>query len=648
MLNPISLKPVIFTFLCFVFIMLFGSGISAQRYNVANIAPELLENANAVIRYDERIFDVRGWHRMVESRKRAITVLSAEASAHANISINYRSGIRVRNLNGTIYDKNGNIIKKLSSSDFVDISYIQDFSVYEDTRVISTDIRVHEYPFTIEYEYSIVNNSVFLNDYFIPIHTSNVSLEKAICKISIPESLSFRYKAHNHQWDEPKITQPRRNRKQYKWLITDVPAIRREFLMPQWQEVFPFIQIGANEMTYRGYSGNVATWEGFGKWVAELNANRQDLSRSTIAKINSLIDGIDDPFKKIEILYEYMQSITRYVSIQIGIGGFQPDPASSVESNGYGDCKALSNFMLAILDVAGIKSYYALIHSGDTYWDFDPDFTFDYFNHAILAVPIENDTLWIEATCSSCHAGFIGKGNADRYALLITEDGGKLVRTPPINQAENIISQKIHATIIDNGSIEVKLHKTYEGLSYGNRRGFDIFPSDFQRSRFMENLGYSSINLTKLEYYKDNETKGVMHKNAEFVVSNYISRAGQRLLLNPFIASSTFQTRRLAENRQHPFRINNINIYMSIVKWQIPEHYTIQNVPEDLTIDSDFLFFEAMYNYDTEANILEVKYESFFKNGTYPPEKFNDYVEIYNTVSHHQSRRIMLVPSSGE
>jgi transglutaminase-like putative cysteine protease len=45
--------------------------------------------------------------------------------------------------------------------------------------------------------------------------------------------------------------------------------------------------------------------------------------------------------KKAKKIYQYLQNKTRYISVQIGIGGFQPVTAADVDRLGYGDCKGI-------------------------------------------------------------------------------------------------------------------------------------------------------------------------------------------------------------------------------------------------------------------------------------------------------------------
>jgi transglutaminase-like putative cysteine protease len=108
----------------------------------------------------------------------------------------------------------------------------------------------------------------------------------------------------------------------------------------------------------------MATWDDFGKWVAVLNHGRDELPAKTKQEITALTSGMKTVEEKTKVLYEFLQNKTRYVGIQLGIGGYQPFEASVVDETGYGDCKALSNYMVSMLKAVGIKANYCLINAG--------------------------------------------------------------------------------------------------------------------------------------------------------------------------------------------------------------------------------------------------------------------------------------------
>ena len=81
-----------------------------------------------------------------------------------------------------------------------------------------------------------------------------------------------------------------------------------------------------------------------------------------------------------------MQKSTRYVNVSLGVGGWQPIAAKDVYKHGYGDCKALSNYMKALLKEAGITAHYTLVNAGARARRLLADLPGSSFNHAILCV----------------------------------------------------------------------------------------------------------------------------------------------------------------------------------------------------------------------------------------------------------------------
>ena len=112
-----------------------------------------------------------------------------------------------------------------------------------------------------------------------------------------------------------------------------------------------------------------------------------------------MVTGIEDKLEKAKIIYKYVQENTRYISVQIGIGGFRPINAIDVDRVKYGDCKGLSNYTMALLKAVNVPSYYTVVEAGNRKVDFEDDFAdLRQGNHAILAIPYKGSYYWIDCT----------------------------------------------------------------------------------------------------------------------------------------------------------------------------------------------------------------------------------------------------------
>src|SRR5690606_37229736 len=236
--------------------------------------------------------------------------------------------------------------------------------------------------------------------------------------ISSPD-YNVRFKAFNYT-GKPLITEEK-NKKIMTWSAKDMPAITRESFSPLWHELTTYVVFGPTDFQVDEYKGNMKDWQDFGKFVYSLMEGRDVLPDNVKQKVHAIANAVQDPKEKVARLYEYMQSNTRYISIQLGIGGWQPFPAKDVAEKGYGDCKALTNYMYSILKEVGISSYYSLIRAGENANYITEDFPSSQFNHVILSVQVQGDTIWLECTSQTMPAGYLGDFTSDRPALMIDE-----------------------------------------------------------------------------------------------------------------------------------------------------------------------------------------------------------------------------------
>jgi hypothetical protein len=385
------------------------------------------------------------------------------------------------------------------------------------------------------------------------------------------------------------------------------------------------------------------TWDDFGRWIASLNKGRNILPQSTKDKVLQLTKDAKSKEEKIRILYEFVQNKTRYVSIQLGIGGFQPFEASVVDQNGYGDCKALSNYMVALLDAVSIRSHYALIRAGSDAEPLLEDFPSTQFNHALVAVPNGRDTLWLECTSQTNPFGYQGFHTGDRKALLITETGATLVNTNHYTAEENILKRVADVYLETNGDGTAKVKTTYAGLRYEVRGLSNVVSGqvDEQKKWILDNTRIPTFDLIKSDFrqFKNRIPSAVV--DLELGLRRYCTVSGKRLFLIPNLMNrSTFipekmETRKTNVVTHYPYTDSDT------IKYHIPEDLYPEVLPSPVTIKSQFGEYECSFKMD-QGSVVYIRNLKIFK-GEFPAAAYNDYVEFFKKVNRADNTKIVFL-----
>ena len=97
-------------------------------YSVQNIPINLIKNAEAVVRMDYTFLEVESAKRATVKRKYAITILNSNADRYANFQEYYDPFVKITDIKGVIYDKNGEQVRKIKKKEIQDYSAISGFS----------------------------------------------------------------------------------------------------------------------------------------------------------------------------------------------------------------------------------------------------------------------------------------------------------------------------------------------------------------------------------------------------------------------------------------------------------------------------------------------------------------------------------------
>ncbi|MEM6966665.1 MAG: DUF3857 domain-containing protein [Bacteroidota bacterium] len=639
------MKKVLFLFFVNVLLLAsfsFTNPAVSGAYSTLLIPDQLLKNANAVVRMDKSVFDLKSPKEAIFTRKYAITILNENADEHAHFQEFYDKMRKIASIKGAIYDQHGKQVKKIKKKDIIDISAVSSGSLYEDARLKGIKVVHNTYPFTVEFEYQIKYSGLLIYPPWGPVIDYQVAVQQSSYQAIISPSMDFRYKSSNLAI-EPNITNTN-GKKFYEWNLTDYPAMKREPYSPMSRRIFPLVYLSPNDFVYDGYQGNMETWKRYGKWVYDLADGRAELDSETATKIKELVAPAKNDEERVKILYEYLQSKSRYISIQLGIGGLQPFAARTVDELGYGDCKALSNYMRAILQVAGIKSYHATVGAGRGHTSIEPDFPFKgYTNHMILCVPLEGDTIWLECTDQNQPFGFLGTFTDDRNALLITEEGGKIVRTTHYHQSINTQLRNALVKIDAKGNAQINVATKYRGLQYENVQHQFLNNEKEQKEALYEGLDVANLKIEKFSYTQVKDRIPEATELLDLEIDNYASVSGTRIFIPLNILNKWKKAPRKVRNRKTEVVLGMEYIDTDEVIYEIPDNYKIEHFPEAISLDSDF----GSYKVTVVQDDRKVIYKRTIKmnKAAYAPERYKDFLKFYKKIVRADKMKLVLVES---
>ncbi|MEM9075691.1 MAG: DUF3857 and transglutaminase domain-containing protein [Bacteroidota bacterium] len=630
--------------LLFLFISLFSF---SQNFKYSDIPPELLKNANAVARLDAIDIAVEAVDKMTYSSRLVITVLNKEGDSRVSTRAFYDKGKKIKKIEAYVYDAEGSEIEHIKRKDFRDIAAVDGFSLYLDDRLLYYKYVPVKYPYTVEFicEFTSSDTGVVPQWYFTSGY--GMSVQESRYSISYPSSDLKPVMVEKNL--SGIVFDKQENTNQIIYSSNNIPALKRESLSPPFNTFCPMLSVRLPKFHYKGFNASVDNWKDMGLWIDKnLLSGRTELEGSTIIKAKSLVEGIDDDLEKAKIIYDYVQNNTRYISVQIGIGGFQPISAIEVDKVKYGDCKGLSNYTKALLEAVGVESYYVVVQAGSTKVDFDDDFA-DLLqgNHAIVAIPYKGKYYWIDCTSQVHPFGFIGDFTDDRKVLVVKPEGGEIIKTAAYLNEENLQRIQSNYQILEDGSIKGEVEIGTEGIQYDNRFYLET-RSEEDLIKHYRNF-WSNINGLDVKGYnfKNDKENVVFTEKVKIEATNYVSKTGNDLIvpINAFNNNGYVPNR--YRNRKLPFRIQRGFLDEDECTIKLPEGYSVSELPSKVVKTTKFGSYEMELIKQTDDELL-YKRKLLLLKGDYPKEEYNAYRSFRRTVAKIDNLKLILTNQTDE
>lgn len=444
--------------------------------------------------------------------------------------------------------------------------------------------------------------------------------------------------------------------------LTNIPAIKDEPLMPPDEAVAGRLQVRFNPASTPKHGLFFSDWKDMGLWYESLSSERRQPDETVRARANELISGVTDLKARIEKLASFVQQEIRYVSIQIGIGGYQPHRASEILANRYGDCKDKATLLAALLEAVNVDSYFLIVNILPKVVKENSPVSLFCFNHAVLAIKLPDEKLYesspaavevpgvgrllvFDPTMPHTPMGHLPFYLQNNFGLLVAGESSRLIAFPGFSSENPQLIRRGRFVLSTDGALAGEVCETISGVQAELLRLKLRDVSERERRKEMEKLLTDSVGsfvLEKYDYLNLNHPDKNLELRYRFRSSNYLNRTGNVFSFRPNVLAllESYDILKQKGERKHPVLMAGMVNGRDELEIALPEGYTVEVLPPPIELSNGFAEYRSYL--ELEGGILKLTRQFAIKEDYLPPERFNEAVEIFRLISGEERRRLLL------
>ena len=620
--------------------------------------PHYDEKTDAVLLYSETNLTVISADKIKTHVREAYKILRPEGREYGTVFVYFNSHRKVTSIHGWCIPAQG------KDFEVKDAAEVAPPNVPGGELVMDVKAKVLQIPAPapgniIGYEYEVEEQPFVLQDTWYLQQTTPV--RQSLYSVQLPPGWEYKASWLNHPETKPATA----TNNQWNWAVSDVEGIRKEDEMPPMRGVeaqmtvsfFPPGGAVLNEFT---------TWQGMGAWYLNLTSGRRDASPEIKQQVAALTASARTPLEKMQVIAQFVQRDIRYVGIELGIGGWQPHPATDVFSHRYGDCKDKATLTAAMLNEVGVQSYYVVINSKRGSVGADAPARVDGFNHVILALklppgltdpsliatvqdPKLGKLLFFDPTNELTPFGQIGGYLQSNYGLLVSPDGSELVELPQQPAASNSVQRTGKLTLDASGKLQGDVKEIRLGdRAMSERSVLRSTAKSTDQIKPIESVlanSLSTFRITKASVVNLQLMDQPFGFNYSFESENYAKNAGGLLLVRPRVLGTKSEP--LLETKEprkfsieFPAPVRDTDTF----EIALPAGYEVDDLPPP--VDADYSF--ASYHSKTEATGTAIRYTRTFevKELSVPVSKADELKTFYRIIATDERNTAVLKLSS--
>jgi hypothetical protein len=533
------------------------------------------------------------------------------SSFSGQASLQYNSFNSIKDIDAYVVNTTGAKIRKTKVKSFFTKDVFDDAIFYDYKKEISFVYPTLEEGSKTFLEYKeTVSDPHFLGNFYFANY-SPVEVSELVVKYS--PSLEIDFKLFNT--DSVKIDYSLSTEKKYnirKWTFKNGKEYKSSPNDQDPRYYLPHIIYYIKQYEHKGITTKVySDVEQLYKWYYSMLSKMKSSDSNELKPIvDSLIAGKTNEQEKVKAIYYWVQDNIKYIAFEDGMNGFVPEAGSSVCSNRYGDCKGMSNLLVEMLGLAGIKAYHTWIGSRDIPYKYTEVPTVYVDNHMIVAYPVGEQFYFLDATSKQLSFNYPSAFIQGKQALIGIDKDHYLLKDVMVVDAEknyNIDTSYVSIegnTLKGKGVVHVDGYLKYYIMNYLQNSSAD------DTQKYLEWFLQKGNNKFSLKKY---DLKNLYSRDKELVISyeydikDYVNVNNNEYYVNMQLYKGLIDSK-MEKDRENAFENSFTAHNLNVVILQLSDKYKVKYLPDNVSFKGKGYLSEVVYTQQNNTVVLEQDY----------------------------------------
>jgi len=276
--------------------------------------------------------------------------------------------------------------------------------VYANRKVLRASMSGVAVGTIVDYSYTTVKTKPWVPGDFYQWWgvSTGLSVQRSRLIVDAPDTEQVRIEERN--LDFPRQSLRTGGRQVLTWATGNLTRIKPEAYAADSSDIYMWVAVSSP-----------LTWDDIGRWYGTLAGDRYALTPEVADQVRGLVAGAATARDTAAAIQRWVAQDIRYLSISLGIGGYQPRSPAEVVASGFGDCKDKATLFVAAMRALGFDAATVLTSTSGGVQRRLP--SMEQFNHAIAYVSLPGGRVYTDLTVALLPFGILPPALQGEFGL---------------------------------------------------------------------------------------------------------------------------------------------------------------------------------------------------------------------------------------